>query len=137
MSKTNDTLNSDDKTLIILAHALGFPGSFIPALIIFLLTKNETVKKHCKAALNWQISFLIYMAVAGILTFILIGLIMVPVLAIASLVFTIIAVVKASEDPKTIWEYPLSLNIFQIIEDTINTKGEVVDVTANEKEEKN
>lgn len=100
-----------DRTLAILAHILSLVAGFIPALIIFLVAKDNFSKENAKNALNWQISSIIYMIVSFILIFVLIGFLLFPAVIILNLVFTIIATVKASNGET--WKYPLAIPFVQ------------------------
>jgi len=55
-----------------------------------------------KEALNLQISYLLYFAVAGISIFVLIGLFLLPLVGLAWLMLMIVATVKVAnlEDPR-------------------------------------
>jgi uncharacterized Tic20 family protein len=76
-------------------------------LIVWLVFKDrsEFVDRQAKEALNMQISYFIYFAVAALSLLLLIGIILLPVVGIAWLVFMVIAAVKngAYED----YRYPL------------------------------
>ncbi|MFP4401967.1 MAG: DUF4870 domain-containing protein [Candidatus Nanoarchaeia archaeon] len=121
----------DTKGLNIITHILGmFIGSslvlgFLGPLLIYLLVDNKEVKEHGKNALNWQISLLIYSAIAGllwvvslVLSFIIVGIpflvlfsTILFVLVALNIIFSIIAAIKANDD--IVWEYPLSIRFFK------------------------
>jgi hypothetical protein len=104
-------MKDQDKTLAILTHLLGIFTGFIGALIILIVSKNKKVKEHAKLALNWQISYVIYSIIGGILIFFLIGFLILLALAIINLVFCIIATIRASEGK--LWKYPMSISFFK------------------------
>ncbi len=92
--------------------------SFIGPLIVYALKKDEDpfVREQAAEALNFNISFLLYEIVLGIamivLFIILIGLLLIPVMAavaLAWLVLTIIAAVKASGGEH--YRYPLTIRL--------------------------
>ncbi|GHC13367.1 DUF4870 domain-containing protein [Cerasicoccus arenae] len=93
-------------TSIPLANILG-------PLIVWLIKKNEipSVDQHGKEALNFQISMAIYMAIAAILIFVGIGVILLPVLAIADLILVIIASVKANNGEP--YQYPITIRFIK------------------------
>ena len=80
--------------LTALSALLGVPmGSILGPLIVWLIKKNESpfVDDQGKESLNFQISFLIYYFIAGLLIFLLIGILLLPALMILNLVLVIIA----------------------------------------------
>ena len=106
----------DDRTwgmfchLAALSGFLGIPfGWVLGPLVIWLIKKEDSpfIDQQGKNALNFQISMTIYFIVAGLLCLILIGFLLLPALAIFSLIMVIIATIKAS-DGET-FEYPLSI----------------------------
>lgn len=109
--------NSDEKNLAVISHALAFCGLIIPfgnilgPLILWLLKKDESpaVNYHAKEALNFQITVSLALVVCAILTFILIGFILMPIVGISALVITVIAVIKASQGEP--YRYPFSLRL--------------------------
>ena len=97
-----------------LAAFLGIPfGNVFGPLTIWLIKKDEIplVESEGKKALNFQISFSIYGLVAFLSCFILIGLVVLPVLAIVWLIYTIIGAVKTSNAEP--FEYPLTIKFFK------------------------
>lgn len=98
--------------LLSLVQFLGVPlGGIIGPLVLWLVKRNEDplVDACGKEAVNFQISMLIYLIIAGILIFAVIGLILVPVLLILNIVYTVIAAIKASEG--TVYHYPLTIRL--------------------------
>lgn len=106
------TENSDNKTLTILTHVLGLFTWFIGPLIVLLVSKDEEIKKHAKNALNWEISFLIYLVISSILMVVLIGFLLAGVLVVLNIVFCIMAAVKAKEG--MLWKYPLTIPFLKV-----------------------
>jgi uncharacterized Tic20 family protein len=90
----------------IFFHAFGF---VLGPAIVWLLKRTEIpeVDRHGKEALNFQLSMLIWHAVALILCFVLIGIPLLILLWILNIVFTIVASIKASEG--TLYRYPLTI----------------------------
>jgi len=95
----NDTTaSSDDKTMAMLAHLGGIVLGFIPALVIWLIKKDQGetfAVRQAKEALNFQITMIIAFVVAGALMMVLIGFLLVPALVILNLVFCILGGVAA------------------------------------------
>ena len=101
----------DTKTLTLLVHLSALFTWILGPLIFLMVSKDEHVKKHARLALNWQISWSIYMAGSGVLMMLLIGFLLMPVLGLLNLVFCIIAAVKANGG--TEWKYPLAIAFFK------------------------
>ena len=78
-----------------------------PRLLICSLPELDS---HGKVIANWVISALIYGFVFVMLSFILIGIPLLWLLGFLSLIFPIIAAIKASNGE--LWPYPLSFTFF-------------------------
>ena len=93
-------------------HILGLVG-FLGPLIIWLLKKDESpsVDTNGKESLNFQISMLIYTIIAGISTVILIGIVLMPAVAIFNVVMVITAAVKVNKGEE--FRYPLCLRFIK------------------------
>jgi|AntRauTorckE6833_2_1112554.scaffolds.fasta_scaffold06809_4 uncharacterized Tic20 family protein len=103
--------SSDENLIIVFCHIsliLGL-GIILP-LIIWLIKKDESprISWHAKEALNFHISTLIYSAICAITC---IGAPLIIVIAIGSLILSIIAAVKVSDEIP--YEYPLTLRLIK------------------------
>lgn len=88
----------DEKLFAVLIYVLSFPTPLLGPLVIWLLKKDSSfIDYHGREYFNFLISYTIYSIIAGILILIGIGLIILPVLGVAAVVFTIIAAVRAYE----------------------------------------
>ncbi|MGB4811161.1 MAG: DUF4870 domain-containing protein [Methylophilaceae bacterium] len=103
--------NSDEKNIATVTHLAGTVFSFIPALAVWMIKKEESayIADQAKEALNFQITMLIGYLIASILAWILIGFLLYPILWVVNVVFCIIAAVAASKG-KT-YRYPLCLRL--------------------------
>jgi uncharacterized protein len=109
----------DQNTWAMLCHLSALAGFVIPLgnilgpLVIWLIKKDEfpLVADQGKEALNFQISMTIYYIVAAILIIVLIGILLLIGLALFSLIFTIIAMVKANEG--TAYRYPMCIRFIK------------------------
>lgn len=103
----------DEKTLALLAHVLGFFGSFIAPLIIYLVKKEESpfVREHAKEALNFHITMAIYYVISIILILVIIGILGVIFLGTFSLIVSIVAAIKALEGKP--YRYPLCIRFIK------------------------
>jgi uncharacterized protein len=107
---------SDVRTWCVLCHAsalLGlffhFLGHILGPLIIWLLKRGDSpeIDRYGKESLNFQISMLIYDAVAAILCVILIGIPILIGLWVLNTVLVIIASVKAGQGE--FYRYPFTI----------------------------
>jgi uncharacterized Tic20 family protein len=93
-----------------LAMYIGIPfGNIIVPLIIWLLRKDSSsaVDAAGREALNFNISFTLYGIIAGLLCYVLIGFVLVPILVVAHIVLVIQATLKANKNEPV--HYPLTL----------------------------
>jgi len=99
------------------AHLSAFAGHFIPfghifgPLVIWLSKRDssEFVADQAKEALNAQISFTIYAAVAAVLILVAIGLPLLFLIWFFDIVLVIIAAVTANDGRR--YRYPLILRL--------------------------
>lgn len=113
-----------EKTLAIVAHIGPVIAGFIAPLIVWIVvkddqTKSEWVRHHAREALNFQLSLLIYgvvLTIVGIvLTIVTLGLfffVLIPLfvlLAFGTLIFSIIATVKANRGEW--YQYPATIRL--------------------------
>ncbi|MDA7978264.1 MAG: DUF4870 domain-containing protein [Pirellulales bacterium] len=101
--------------LSALSGYIGIPfGQIVGPLIVWLLKKDEMpfVDYHGKESLNFNITVSIALIVCIPLTFcFFIGLILIIPIAIAALVFTIIAAIKANSGEY--YRYPMTLRLIK------------------------
>lgn len=109
MAKNN---NDTVKILSVLNHLSGIFIGFLGPLIFLLASEEKEVKKQAKAALNWQLSLLIYGIISTILIFVLIGIPLLIILGALNIIFPIIAAIKASENH--VWNYPLTIPFLKV-----------------------
>ena len=106
------TPTPDEKNLSLLMHVLSLVGfSLIGPLIVWLIKKDESafIDKQGRELLNFQISLLIYVLICIPLCFILIGIPMLFAVGIASLILTIIGLIRATEGK--IYRFPLTIRM--------------------------
>ena len=108
------------RTWNILCHAsallgvfLHFPGHVLGPLIVWLAKRDTSpeIDAHGKEALNFQISMLIYNAVAAVFCLILVGFVFLAILWILNTVFAIIAAIQASDGK--FYRYPMTIRFLQ------------------------
>jgi len=99
--------------MAMLAHLLGLFLSVIGPLIIWLTRKDQStfVDDQGKEALNFQITMLVGWVAASILSAVLIGLVLFPILWAADLILVIMACVAANQG--TAHRYPVNLRLIK------------------------
>lgn len=102
---------SDDTTMAMLSHLLGLLVSWVGPLVIYLMKKDEApyVRDQAAEALNFQITMFVGYVVAGLLSIIIIGLFLLPVIWIVSLIFHIQAAIAANRGEN--YRYPISIRL--------------------------
>jgi uncharacterized Tic20 family protein len=105
--------NKDARTMAMLCHLLAIFTSFLGPLIVWLVKKDEYsyVDEQGKEALNFQITVVLASFVAGLLTFVCIGVVLLPAIWIVDIVFCIIAAVAVNKGEH--YRYPLSLRLIK------------------------
>ena len=105
----------EDRTLAMLTHLSGIILSFIVPLVIWLTNKDKAEKAwltdQAKEALNFQITLAIGWVIAVILSAVLIGFLLYPILMIVNLIFCILAGIKANEGVN--YRYPFALRLIK------------------------
>ncbi len=108
--------SKDACTWAMLSHILGLGWLIVPAiggvigsLIIWQIKKDQHpfVDRHGKESLNFQISMLIYGIVAGLSILMCIGVVLLPAVVIADVVFVLIAAIKAGQGEE--YRYPITI----------------------------
>jgi|SRR6478672_3891789 len=111
--------SADDKQWGMFAHLSALAGVVIPfgniigPLVIWQIKKDTLpfAADQGKEALNFNITLLIAAFIGFLLTFVLIGLVLLPLIGIAWLVFTILAGIKANEG--VAYRYPFALRLIK------------------------
>lgn len=98
------------------AHLSGFVAAyvalgFLGPLVVLLVAgdKSPFVRRHAIEALNFNLTWLLYILVAGILAVVLIGLPILLLLAVGYLVLVILAAIEASRGGE--YRYPLTIRL--------------------------
>jgi uncharacterized Tic20 family protein len=95
--------------LSVLAGFLIPLGGLVVPIAIWQMKKDQLplLDAHGRNAMNWIISEVIYWTISFVLAFILIGLPMLGILGLLSIIFPVIAAVKANNG--VVWKYPLAI----------------------------
>jgi uncharacterized Tic20 family protein len=105
---------------MVLCHLSALAGLVIPSLghvlgplVVWLVKKDEIpqVDVEGKESLNFQLSMSIYMMISAALIFVLIGLPMLLVVALADLILTVVAAVKTSQG--VLYRYPFTIRFLK------------------------
>lgn len=118
MDVPSSPISEDEKKFAVVSHLLAFAGFLFPfgnilgPLAIYLIKKDESeyVRHHAAEALNFQINMTVYIAIASVLIFVLIGFVLLPIVLAINVILTIIAAVRASN--KIRYTYPLTIRFF-------------------------
>ncbi len=95
----------------LLGLFLHFLGHLLGPLIVWLMKRGDSpeIDAYGKESLNFQLSMLIYDAIAGVLCIVLIGIPILIALWVLNTVLVIIASVKASEGK--FYRYPFTIRL--------------------------
>ncbi len=112
-------LTSEEKQWAMFAHLAAFAGFMIPfgnvlgPLAIWLIKKDSSafVNDQGKEALNFQISMCIYLLVAALSIFVLIGFVLFPLVALADSILTVVGAVNANSGQT--YRYPATIRFIQ------------------------
>jgi uncharacterized Tic20 family protein len=109
--ETSVSPSNDDKNIATITHLAGTVFSFVPALIVWVLKKDDSeyLAFQAKEALNFQITILIAQLVAGVLVWILIGFLLLPIIWLLNIVLCIIAAISTSKGET--YRYPFTLRL--------------------------
>jgi uncharacterized protein len=105
---------ADQRNWAMIAHLSAFAmfvgvPSFVGPLVVWLIKREEHpfIAEHGREALNFNISVLIYLVVAGVLVLVLVGFLLLIAIGIVWLIVTIQAAIAASNGQS--YRYPLSI----------------------------
>lgn len=95
----NNNISSDDKLIAILIWAANFVLPLIAGIIAYIYyeNKNDFLRNTAKESLNYGISLIIYGTIASVLTFVIIGFLLYPVVACYYVAIPVVGLLKASE----------------------------------------
>jgi len=112
-------VDKEQRTWAMLCHLSALAGFIIPMgsligpLVVWLVKKEEIplVAEHGLKSINFQITMLIAYIICFILMFAVIGVILLPVVAIFSFVMVVVGAIKANDGKP--FSYPFSLNLIK------------------------
>jgi uncharacterized Tic20 family protein len=111
--------SKDERMWAMLCHLSALAGFIIPMgsiigpLIVWLIKKDEMplVAEHGRKSLNFQITMFIAYIVCLILMFAVIGVILLPIVAILSFIMVVIGAIKTNDGKE--FNYPFSLQLIK------------------------
>ena len=103
--------SNDDKNIATITHLGGILFSFVPALVVWLLKKDDSefIAAQAREALNFQITLLVAQFIAYVLVFILVGFLLLGLIWVFNIVFCIIAAISSSKGEY--YRYPFTLRL--------------------------
>lgn len=106
-----ENIDADDRNIAVLTHLGGIFFGFIPALIVWLLKRDDNafVGEQAREALNFQITVILAYMAAWVLVFVLVGFLLLGLVWIANLVLCIVAATKVSKGEA--YQYPFALRL--------------------------
>jgi len=94
--ETHTTQDSKNIALLTWVGSLFF--GFIPSLVVYLVKKDDDyIQSQAKEALNWSITVLFAYIIAAILSVIVIGFLLMPLIGICHFIFCIMGAVGTSK----------------------------------------
>ncbi|OIH94941.1 MULTISPECIES: DUF4870 domain-containing protein [unclassified Curtobacterium] len=103
----------DQRLWATLTHVGAIFSNFIVPLVAYLVLRDrgQFVREHTRNALNFHITMGIAYLVSSILIFVLIGLVLLPIVAVVTIVFSIIAAIAANQGQ--LYRYPLAIEFIK------------------------
>lgn len=111
--------SQDDRTWGMLAHLSGLIASllggmsFLGPLIVWVIKKDQSpfVGDQAKEALNFQIAMTIAILISAVSMFACVGFVLLPLVLIASIVYSIIAAMEANKG--VYYRYPYTIRLIK------------------------
>jgi uncharacterized Tic20 family protein len=107
----------EERTYAMLCHILAIPATLVPfghivaPLVIWLMKRESSafVDNQGREAVNFQITITIAFIVAGLLCFVFVGMLLVPLVALTWLICSILAAVRANDG--IAYRYPFTIRL--------------------------
>lgn len=104
------------KLLSALCHGSIFLSAFLVSvgipIVIFFVSDDPVVKESAKESLNFHLNLWLYGIIFALLTFVLIGYLLLPILGLVNLIMPIVAIIQSINNPNQTYRYPF---IFRIL----------------------
>jgi len=107
--------SQEDRTIALLTHLSGVVLSFVVPLVVWLIHRDKPdhafLNDQAKEALNFQLTMAIAFLACSVLTLIVIGALLAPLVWLFDLIFCILAGIKANEG--VAYRYPFTLRLIK------------------------
>ena len=105
----------EDRTIALITHLSGIVAGFIVPLIMWLINKDKPEKSwltdQSKESLNFQITILVAYVICVVLSAVLIGAFLMPIVWLVNLVFCILGGVASNKGES--YRYPFALRLIK------------------------
>lgn len=96
--QVNNEITQDSKNMALLSWIGTLFFGFIPGLILYLIkTDDGYVQDQSKESLNWSITVIIAYVIAAILSIVVIGVFLMPIIGICHFIFCIMGAIATSK----------------------------------------
>jgi len=105
--------SSEERTMAMLMYLLAILTGWLAPLIIWLLKKDQSafINDQGKELLNFQITVFIAVVVCLLLTFVIIGCFLAPVVVIGNVVFSILGAVAVNKGEA--YRFPFNIRLIK------------------------
>ena len=99
--------------MALLMYILAIFTGFIGPLIIWLIKKDSSafINDQGKEVLNFQITIFLALIACGILSVVVIGLLLLPIVGLCSLIFTVLGAVAVSKGQP--YRFPFAIRLLK------------------------
>lgn len=112
MTSETSGISQDSKNMALILWVGSIFFGFIPGLIFYLAQKEDQyIQDQAKESLNWSITAIIAYIIALVLTVAVIGIFLIPVIAITHIVFCIMGAVATSKGQ--VFRVPLAIRLLK------------------------
>ncbi len=103
----------DDKTIAVFSHVLSIFAGILGSFIAFMVFKDRSsfLRFQMTTLLNFWITMSIAGAIAVVLSFVLIGFFLIPIVVALSIIFPIIASIQANDG--ALYQYPIAIKFLK------------------------
>lgn len=107
------TASEEDKGIAVLSHVLSIFTGIVGALIAYVVFKDRSsfLRWHTTTLLNFWITATLAGVIACVLTLIIIGYVLIPLIVCVSIIFPIVAAMQANDGG--LYVYPVALKIIK------------------------